>query len=69
MTAWWKVLGTPELTPVVRAKLIAGLRDEARSRSITELEAQRDEILLALLEARRSVEKTPDANSQPAAAN
>lgn len=68
MTAWWKVLGSPELTPEVREKLIAGLQEEVGSRSIPELEAQRDEILLGLLELRngfenasRAVTKTPSA--------
>src|SRR6266705_2826556 len=56
MTAWWKVLGSPELTPEVRGKLIDGLRAEVGSRSIAELEAQRDEILLGLLELRRKYE-------------
>ena len=56
MTAWWKVLGSPELTPEVREKLIAGLQEEAGSRSIPELEAQRDAILLGLLELRNSFE-------------
>src|SRR5271154_2695331 len=46
MTAWWKVLGSPELTPAVQQKLAAGLHGEVGARSITELEAQRDEILL-----------------------
>jgi 3-hydroxyacyl-CoA dehydrogenase len=59
LTAWWKVLGAPELTPAVQNKLIAGLREEVGSRSITELEAERDEVLLALLEARRKFEKAP----------
>ena len=53
MTAWWKVLGSPELTPAVQAKLAAGLHDEMSSRSIAELEAQRDEVLLGLLELRK----------------
>jgi 3-hydroxyacyl-CoA dehydrogenase len=69
MTAWWKVLGAPELTPAVRNKLITGLRAEVGSRSIVELEAERDEILLALLEARRTVEKAPAANQSAVAAN
>jgi 3-hydroxyacyl-CoA dehydrogenase len=56
MTAWWKVLGSPELTPAVQAKLIAGLREEVGSRSIAELEAQRDDILLGLLELRKKAE-------------
>src|SRR5712672_557508 len=63
MTAWWKVLGSPELTPAVRGKLIDGLRAEVGSRSIAELEAQRDEILLGLLELRRKYEK-PSVTSQ-----
>jgi len=52
MTAWWKVLGSPELTPEVRRKLIDGLHAEVGSRSIPELETPRDEILLKLLELR-----------------
>jgi 3-hydroxyacyl-CoA dehydrogenase len=56
MTAWWKVLGSPELTPAVQDKLAAGLHEEVGSRSIAELEAQRDEILLGLLELRKKVE-------------
>jgi 3-hydroxyacyl-CoA dehydrogenase len=60
MTAWWKVLGSPELTPEVRRKLIDGLHAEVGSRSIVDLEAQRDEILLGLLELRRKLE--PAAN-------
>jgi 3-hydroxyacyl-CoA dehydrogenase len=58
MTAWWKVLGSPELTPAVRDKLIAGLHQEVHARTIPELETQRDEILLGLLELRRKYEKS-----------
>jgi 3-hydroxyacyl-CoA dehydrogenase len=68
MTAWWKVLGAPELTPAVRNKLIAGLHEEVGSRSIAELEAERDEVLLRLLEARREVEKAPAATQSSVAA-
>jgi 3-hydroxyacyl-CoA dehydrogenase len=66
MTAWWKVLGSPELTPEVRRKLIDGLHAEVGSRSISELEAQRDEILLGLLELRSKYEK-PSVTSQRSA--
>jgi 3-hydroxyacyl-CoA dehydrogenase len=59
MTAWWKVLGSPELTPQVRQKLIDGLHEEVGPRSIAELEAQRDEVLLGLLELRAKAENTP----------
>jgi 3-hydroxyacyl-CoA dehydrogenase len=61
MTAWWKVLGSPELTPEVRNKLIAGLQEEVGTRSVAELEAQRDEILLGLLELRKKFESAPIA--------
>jgi 3-hydroxyacyl-CoA dehydrogenase len=57
MTAWWKTLGSPELTPEVRRKLIDGLHAEVGSRSVAELETQRDDILLGLLELRRQYEK------------
>jgi 3-hydroxyacyl-CoA dehydrogenase len=52
MTAWWKVLGSPELTPDVRRKLIDGLHAEVGTRTVSDLEAERDEILLGLLELR-----------------
>jgi 3-hydroxyacyl-CoA dehydrogenase len=59
MTAWWKVLGQPVLTPDVQKKLIDSVHAEVGSRSIAELEAQRDEVLLGLLELRAKAEKTP----------
>src|SRR6201991_3585766 len=63
MTAWWKVLGSPELTAEVQRKLIDGLHAEVGSRSVTELEAQRDDILLGLLELRSKYE-TPSTFPQ-----
>jgi 3-hydroxyacyl-CoA dehydrogenase len=57
MTAWWRTLGSPELTPEVQRKLIDGLHSEVGSRSISDLEAQRDEILLGLLDLRSKYEK------------
>jgi 3-hydroxyacyl-CoA dehydrogenase len=58
MTAWWKTLGSPELTADVQRKLIDGLHAEVGSRSISELEAQRDDILMGLLELRSTYEKS-----------
>jgi 3-hydroxyacyl-CoA dehydrogenase len=52
MQASWKALGQPVLTPEVQKKLVDGVHAEAGSRSIAELEAERDEILLGLLELR-----------------
>jgi hypothetical protein len=62
MTAWWKVLGSPVLTPEVQKKLIDGVHAEVGSRSIADLEAQRDEILLGLLELRNKYDN-PTATS------
>src|SRR5438105_10562890 len=59
MTAWWKTLGSPVLTPEVQKKLIDSVHAEVGSRSIGELEARRDEVLLGLLELRAKTEKTP----------
>src|ERR1700728_1502658 len=52
LTAWWKSLGNPVLTPELQKKLIDSVRAEVGSRSIDELAAQRDEMLLGLLELR-----------------
>jgi 3-hydroxyacyl-CoA dehydrogenase len=60
LTSWWKVLGSPELTPEVKRKLIDGLHAEVGSRTVEELEAERDEILLGLLELRA---KRPDTDA------
>jgi len=62
MTAWWKTLGSPVLTSEVQKKLIDSVHAEVGSRTIEELEAERDEVLLGLLELRA---KRP-GNAQPA---
>ncbi|WP_076860681.1 3-hydroxyacyl-CoA dehydrogenase NAD-binding domain-containing protein [Bradyrhizobium mercantei] len=54
MSASWKALGSPVLTPELQKKLIDGVHAEVGSRTIEELEAERDEILLGLLELRTS---------------
>jgi len=56
MTAWWKVLGSPQLTPELQQKLIDGVHAEVGSRSIDDLAAERDEVLLGLLELRAKAE-------------
>jgi 3-hydroxyacyl-CoA dehydrogenase len=62
MTAWWKVLGSPQLTPELQQKLIAGVHAEVGSRSIDDLAAERDEVLLGLLELRN---KAAEEAAQP----
>ncbi len=48
--AWWATMTTPELTDAVCQQIIAGVAAEARGRSIAELAADRDAVLLPLLE-------------------
>jgi len=66
MTAWWKVLGQPVLTPEVQKKLIDSVHAEVGSRSIDELTAERDEILLGLIELRTKGAKTLAASKASA---
>lgn len=56
MTAWWKVLGQPVLTPEVQKQLITSVRAAVGSRTVDELAAERDEMLLQLIELRTQVE-------------
>jgi 3-hydroxyacyl-CoA dehydrogenase len=58
MTAWWKTLGSPVLTPEVQKRLIDSVHAEAGSRSIDELAAERDEVLLGLIELRNRTVKS-----------
>src|SRR6202140_4007814 len=61
LTAWWKVLGAPQLTPELQQKLIAGVHAEVGSRSIDDLAAERDEVLLGLLELRANAAEAEKA--------
>src|SRR5258706_1164381 len=66
LTAWWKSLGNPVLTPELQKKLIDSVHAEVGSRSIDELAAQRDELMLGLLELRSGAERTLRADRQDA---
>jgi hypothetical protein len=66
VTAWWKSLGQPVLTPEVRKKLIDSVHAEVGSRSIEELAAERDEMLLELIELRTGTAR-PRSDSYHAA--
>ena len=68
MTAWWKTLGSPVLTPEVQKKLIDSVHAEVGSRTIGDLAAERDEVLLGLLELRVKAEKVRAAPSAVARA-
>jgi 3-hydroxyacyl-CoA dehydrogenase len=63
MTAWWKTLGSPVLSPEVQKKLIDSVHTEVGPRSIDELAAERDEVLLGLLELRHKAAKSSQAKS------
>ena len=56
LTAWWKALGQPVLTPEMKKKLVDSLHAEVGSRSVDELAAERDEMLLGLIELRTRIE-------------
>jgi 3-hydroxyacyl-CoA dehydrogenase len=68
MTAWWKTLGNPVLTPEVQTKLIDSVHTEVGSRSIDSFAAERDEMLLGLLELRIRTEKAFQADTMDAKA-
>jgi 3-hydroxyacyl-CoA dehydrogenase len=68
MTAWWKTLGSPVLTPDVQKKLIDGVHAEVGSRTIDELAAERDEVLLGLIELRKKVAKSNQTKTTAPAA-
>jgi 3-hydroxyacyl-CoA dehydrogenase len=65
MMASWKGLGSPVLTPELQKKLIDGVHAEVGSRTIEELEAERDEILLGLLELRAKRPETVSLHNAP----
>jgi 3-hydroxyacyl-CoA dehydrogenase len=54
----WPTLGHPQMTPELEQKIIDGVLQEADGRSIDELAAQRDAMLLALQAVRASYETT-----------
>jgi hypothetical protein len=56
MTAWWNVLGSPELNQQVSQTIVDGVAAEAAGRSVTELAMQRDQVLLGLLKLRHDAE-------------
>lgn len=51
----WASLGNPALDEAVKRRIVEGVTEEAGGRTIAQLEARRDEGLLALLKARRLV--------------
>lgn len=52
--ARWQTLGNPQLTPDLCDRLVAGVEAEADGRDIPELEAQRDALLMTILQSRKA---------------
>ncbi len=63
MAASWKSLGSPVLTPEVQKRLIDSVHAEIGSRTVEELEAERDELLLGLLELRANAAGAASAHA------
>jgi 3-hydroxyacyl-CoA dehydrogenase len=58
LMASWESLGSPVLTADVQKKLVDSVHAEIGSRAVAELEAERDEILLGLIELRNRQRET-----------
>ncbi len=54
---WWKDLGTPSMTAALRQQVTDGVADALGARSIAELEAARDHLLLDLIRAKSETGK------------
>ena len=68
LAAWWKDLGTiTEFNPAVKQTIVNGVLKEANSRSIAELERERDSMLLELLTTRSKAEPAAHAGTDAAA--
>jgi 3-hydroxyacyl-CoA dehydrogenase len=68
MTAWWKTLGSPVLSPEVQKKLIESVHAEVGARTVAELEAERDETLLGLIQLRTKGSQAGALRRSPLAA-
>jgi CRISPR/Cas system-associated protein Cas10 (large subunit of type III CRISPR-Cas system) len=68
VATWWKDLGTiTEFSPEVKQTIVNGVLKEANGRSITDLERERDSMLLELLTTRLKGEEAAHAGTGTAA--
>src|ERR1700730_7295815 len=65
ISACWKDLGNPELTPALQQAIIDGVFQEVGSRSFEHLALERDELLLGLLRLRAKLSKVSRATQRP----
>jgi len=68
MTACWKQLGNPELTPKLKRTIIDGVLREIGNRSVEQLGRERDELLLGLLRLRARYSKASATSTKAAGA-
>jgi 3-hydroxyacyl-CoA dehydrogenase len=68
ISACWKDLGNPELTPELQQTIIDGVLQEAGSRSLEQLARERDELLLGLLRRRAKLSKAAHTRKRPRSA-
>ena len=66
LQASFGALGNPQLTPDVQKKLIESVHEEVGTRTIPELEAERDELILGLLELRAAAKARPLSRAKAA---
>jgi 3-hydroxyacyl-CoA dehydrogenase len=66
LAAMWPVLGNPQLTPELEQKIVDGVLNEADGRSIDELAAQRDAMLLGLQSVRATYDRTTEPGTTSA---
>jgi hypothetical protein len=64
----WKSLGTPELTPELKRTIVDGVHKEAAGRSVEQLAADRDAMLLALQGVRANYATASEPSAQQAVA-
>ncbi|MDR5745331.1 3-hydroxyacyl-CoA dehydrogenase NAD-binding domain-containing protein [Caballeronia sp. LZ029] len=54
MQDWWDDLGTPRLTPELQRKVVEEMKTALDGRSSASMETERDQVMLALLKAKRA---------------
>jgi carnitine 3-dehydrogenase len=57
MQTWWDDLGAPDVTPEVQRKIVEGVAEEAKGRSVPEIARWRDEKLVEILEVALGTKK------------
>lgn len=62
---WWADLGSPSLTPEIKAQLIAGINEETSGSTFDELVSRRDRLLVAFLKMQKKEEASGPKTTDP----